>query len=80
MPWPNVRRVGAARGQARAWERFSAAPAPMGFDPAPIWPDGPESEGFAALRLDPWRVQVRSAAATAAGEPYASWTPASTGP
>ncbi len=62
-----------------AWERLAAAPAPMGYDPAPIWPEGPESEGFAALRLDPWRVQVRSAAATAAGEPYGSWTPASTG-
>jgi hypothetical protein len=28
-----------------------------------------------ALRLDPWRVQAKSAAAMAAGEPYLVWTP-----
>jgi hypothetical protein len=62
---PDERRV--------AWERLAAAPAPMGYDPSPIWPDGPDSDGFAAIRLDPWRVQTRSAAETAAGEPYAVW-------
>jgi hypothetical protein len=56
-----------------AWERLAAAPAPMGYDPAPIWPGGPDADGFAAIRLDPWRVQTRTAAATAAGEPYAVW-------
>jgi hypothetical protein len=56
-----------------AWERLGAAPPPMGYDPASIWPDGPEADGFEAIRLDPWRVQTRSAAAMAAGEPYAVW-------
>jgi hypothetical protein len=56
-----------------AWERLAAAPAPMGYDPAAIWPGGPDAGGFAAIRLDPWRVQTRTAAATAAGEPYAVW-------
>jgi hypothetical protein len=62
-------------GRRDAWERLSAAPAPMGYDPAPIWPDGPEADGFVALRLDPWRVQAKSATAMAAGEPYLVWTP-----
>src|SRR5215831_6608294 len=26
-----------------AWELFRALPAPAGFDPATIWPDGPDS-------------------------------------
>jgi hypothetical protein len=62
-------------GRRNAWERLSAAPAPMGYDPAPIWRDGPTGDDFVALRLDPWRVQAKSAAAMAAGEPYLVWTP-----
>ena len=62
-------------GRRHAWERLSAAPEPMGYDPAPIWPDGPTGDGFVALRLDPWRVQAKSAAAMAAGEPYLVWKP-----
>ena len=46
----------------------------MGYDPAPIWPDGPAADGFVALRLEPWRVQAKGAAAMAAGEPYLVWT------
>jgi hypothetical protein len=62
-------------GCRHAWERLSAPPDPMGYDPAPIWPDGPTGDGFVALRLDPWRVQAKSAAAMAAGEPYLVWKP-----
>jgi len=62
-------------GLAAAWERLRSAPPPMGYDPAPIWPDGPTGEDFVALRLDPWRVQAKSAAAMAAGEPYLAWQP-----
>jgi hypothetical protein len=45
--------------RARIWDLFKNAPAPVGYDPAiiPGW-DGPKSEGFAALRLDPWRLRV----------------------
>ncbi len=41
------------------WDKFKHAPAPVGYDPAiiPVW-DGPESDGFAALRLDPWHLRV----------------------
>jgi hypothetical protein len=62
-------------GCRAAWAHLSAAPEPMGYDPAPIWPDGPTGDDFAALRLDPWRVQAKSAAAMAAGEPYLVWSP-----
>ena len=41
------------------WERFKAAPEPVGYDPAIIagW-DGPTSDKFAILRLDPWKLRV----------------------
>ena len=58
-----------------AWEVFRAAEPPIGYDPSPIWPDGPTGDDFIALRFDPWRVQAKSAAAMAAGEPYLVWVP-----
>jgi hypothetical protein len=69
-----ARRLGAA-GRRRA-RRLGGQPAvaPMGYDPAPIWRDGPTGDDFVALRLEPWRVQAKSAAAMAAGEPYLVWT------
>ena len=51
-------------GRHEAWERLSAAPQPMGYDPAPIWPGGPEARTS-------WRsastaaLQAKSAAAMA---------------
>ncbi len=58
-----------------AWEQFRSLPGPAGFDPATIWPDGPDSPGAEALRLDPYRVQVGLAADLAAGEPPRVWRP-----
>lgn len=45
--------------RARVWEQFRRAPAPVGYDPAmiPGW-DGPSSEAFAVLALEPWRLRV----------------------
>ena len=43
----------------RVWELFRAAPAPLGHDPATIWPDGPGSADAGLLRLDPWRLRCR---------------------
>lgn len=42
------------------WQTFEDAPAPVGYDPAiiPGWAGGPRSPGFAALRLEPWRLRV----------------------
>ena len=44
----------------RVWRAFEEAPAPVGYDPAiiPAWRDGPRGEGFAALRLEPYRLRV----------------------
>ena len=51
-----------------AWERCRALPAPAGFDPATIWPDGPASADAGLLHLRPWRLRVGLAAQLAAGE------------
>jgi hypothetical protein len=42
------------------WERLKAGPEPAGYDPAivPMWADGPTSDQFAGLRLEPWRLRV----------------------
>jgi hypothetical protein len=44
----------------RVWDLFKNGPAPVGYDPAiiPPWKDGPLSEGFVPLRLDPYRLRV----------------------
>jgi len=43
----------------RVWNLFKNGPAPVGYDPAmiPGW-EGPASERFAVLRLEPWRLRV----------------------
>jgi hypothetical protein len=58
-----------------AWELFRALPAPAGFDPGSIWPDGPDAHGAEVLRLDPYRVQVGFAADLATGAPPRTWRP-----
>ncbi|MDH3679097.1 MAG: pyridoxamine 5'-phosphate oxidase family protein [Acidimicrobiia bacterium] len=42
------------------WDAFASAPEPVGYDPAiiPPWSDGPTSEAFAVLKLEPWRLRV----------------------
>jgi hypothetical protein len=55
------------RGEhARVWELYASAPEPLGYDFRLIWPDGPEAEGAALLRLDPWRLHVADAMTVAA--------------
>lgn len=41
------------------WSKLKNGPEPVGYDPAiiPGWDDA-SSEGFAALRLEPWRLRV----------------------
>lgn len=41
------------------WELFKSAPEPLGFDPAmiPTW-DGPTTDSFSVIKLDPWRLKV----------------------
>lgn len=49
----------------RIWDLIAATPAPVGFDPAPIYGSA-EDPGFGLLRLSPWRIEV----ATPPGETY----------
>ncbi len=53
---------------ADAWAALA-----KGYDPATLWPDGPGSPGFAALRLRPHRIQVIRAASLATGAPVPMW-------
>jgi hypothetical protein len=47
----------------RVWEFIKAqTPEPYGFDPGLIWKNGPAGEDFGLLRLDPWRIEVYTAA------------------
>jgi hypothetical protein len=58
------------------WERFSTAPAPVGYDPriVPPW-TSPEVDAFAVLRLDPWRLRVMPGTVMLEGEGQVlSWT------
>jgi hypothetical protein len=42
------------------WDRLRHGPAPVGYDPAiiPPWKDGPTSDAFAVLVLEPWHLRV----------------------
>lgn len=42
----------------RVWDLFMNTPSPLGYDLRAFGVDGPESEVFTPLRLDPHRVQV----------------------
>jgi hypothetical protein len=75
-------------GRRRVWDACASLPPPIGFDPATIFPDGPDAPPFAALHLRPYRIQVVRGAAMARGERPRRWTatdleqrtpPASTG-
>jgi hypothetical protein len=57
-----------------AWDFFAATPEPVGFDPATIWPNGPDAADFGVIRLRPYRILVARAAAMAAGDPSPMWT------
>ncbi len=45
--------------RSKIWNDYKAAPPPLGYDPAiiPGW-DSPQSESFAVLRFEPWRLRV----------------------
>jgi hypothetical protein len=53
---------------------FLHAPAPIGYDYANAYPDGPTDPECRLLRLDPWRVLTNDATGIAAGERAAVWT------
>jgi hypothetical protein len=62
-----------AEGRRAAWAAVAAAPPPVGYDPASIFPGGPGDPGLGVLVLTPWRVMVRRAPDFAAGVPARVW-------
>jgi hypothetical protein len=56
--------------RADVWRRFLAAPEPLGYDFAQIFPDGPQSAGAGFLRLTPWRIRAHR---VVAGAPPLTW-------
>jgi general stress protein 26 len=57
-----------AQDRDAAWAALA-----QGYNPATLWPDGPSSPDFAALRLRPYRIQVIKAASLATGAPTPMW-------
>jgi hypothetical protein len=62
-----------AEERRHAWEVCRSVEGPAGFDPATLWPDGPDSPGAEVLRLEPYRVQVGLAVDLAAGAAPRVW-------
>ena len=58
----------------RVWERCLEIDPPMGFDPTPMFPGGPDDPGFAPMSLQPTRIRVTIAAEMSAGRPPLLWT------
>lgn len=42
----------------RVWDLFKNTPPPLGYDPAMIWPDGPDKGTFGVLKLRPHRIEL----------------------
>jgi hypothetical protein len=45
-------------GRSDAWAALQDPAPPYGFDPAPIWPGGPEGDDFVAVRLVARRIEL----------------------
>jgi hypothetical protein len=56
-----------------AWAVFRSAPPPVGYDPATIWPDGPQDPDAGVIRLDPWRLKAADAATLAGNGTPRTW-------
>jgi hypothetical protein len=56
-----------------AWEVIAGMAPPVGYDPAPTWPDGPDAPRSAVLWLDPFRIRVQLGSEVASGIADRSW-------
>lgn len=57
----------------RVWELFKSTPAPMGYDLAEFWKEGPEDPTYGLLKLVPWRVELWSIKDMMTGSPPKVW-------
>jgi len=62
-----------SNARRRAWSAFASAPTPVGYDPATVFPDGPDGPDFAVLHLRPYRLQAGRGEALARGERPRLW-------
>jgi hypothetical protein len=46
-----------AESKRHVWEKFSSAPPPLGYDPAPIFHSVDHAD-YGVLRLAPWRIEL----------------------
>lgn len=46
--------------KTRIWELYKDTPEPLGYDPAMIWPNGPEDADVGLLAFTPWRITLSS--------------------
>ncbi|MEJ3656412.1 pyridoxamine 5'-phosphate oxidase family protein [Actinomycetes bacterium KLBMP 9759] len=54
----------------RVWDLIGETPAPAGFDPAVIWPGGPQDPGLTLVRMRPWLLRfARGSVLAGGGEP-----------
>ena len=56
-----------------SWPAFSTPPPPLGFDPAAMFPGGPDDPQAAVIVLRPWRLRWARAGDLAAGRGHAVW-------
>ena len=61
---------------AASWSVFSAAPPPLGFDPASVFAGGLADPDAAIIVLRPWRLRWARAVDLAAGRAAEVWRPA----
>lgn len=57
----------------RVWNLFKNTPAPLGYDPALFFKEGPEGASVGIVRLVPWRVELWSLADLISGTPARVW-------
>jgi len=61
-----------AATKQRLWTLLETTPEPVGYNPGLFWTSAAD-EGFGALRLTPWRIEIGSLAAMAQGKPPSVW-------
>jgi general stress protein 26 len=57
----------------RVWDLFKNTPPPLGYDPAMIWPGGPDSPEFGVLKLAPRRIELFSLGDLISQKPPRVW-------
>jgi hypothetical protein len=63
-----------AAEKRRIWNLLAGTPPPVGYDPAPFFPAGPDHPSYTVLRLEPWRITVTSLRDLVTGTPDRVWT------